>query len=85
MEKNNEFKLRKIPLEPLFHLLMDLMKDGANYIDLEGYIDPEQMQDILKISAPDEYYDDYKEQTKELPPHSEDTHKLSADDINELL
>ena len=79
---DNKFTLKYIALEPLFHLISDLMSEGVEYIDLEGYIDPQQIQDMLIISrsrkedAPEELLPD-------PPPSSSD--KMTEDDINELI
>lgn len=73
MDKN-KFIIRYIHLESLFNLLGDLMKDGVEQIDIECWIDPEKIQDIIKVSVS-------KEEEEEPPTKS----KMTEDDINELM
>lgn len=79
MDKN-KFTVRYIPLEPFLHLMEDLLRQGVEFIDLEGWIDPEKRQDIIKVCISKE--EDEPEELKEIPiPKG----KMTEDDINELM
>jgi hypothetical protein len=49
--------IRKIPLEPLIHILQDLFDNGTDFVDISGEqnIEGEEPRDVIKISVKPEY------------------------------
>lgn len=88
MNKNEEFKIRKVYLDTFINILMDLYDKGVDYIDIIGSTD--DTQDVVKISFSKEYMNkEMLENFEKLPSSVKKEDKinlnLSDDDINQLL
>ena len=75
--ENNPLIIRKVPLEVLINLLVEIYNKGVNYIDIIGQ--PGEEEDLVGIS----YNDDYIENKENK--ESEAKIKLSDEDLNQLL
>jgi RNA recognition motif-containing protein len=86
--KDNQVRLRKIPLNVFIQALTEIYNNGVDYVDLIGT--PDEEQDTIGIAFCDEYLskeeeiddteeniDDLKEQIKNI--------NLSDEDLNQLL
>ena len=69
--------LKKIHLQSLIDMLVNVYNTGADFVDIEGCTDVEQ--DVIGIIIREEYFnvEDMKDE--------EEYHSLSQDDINLLL
>lgn len=88
MNKNEEFKIRKVYLDTFINILIDLYDKGVDYIDIIGSTD--DTQDVVKISFSKEYMNkEMLENFEKLPSSVKKEDKinlnLSDDDINQLL
>lgn len=88
MNKNEEFKIRKVYLDTFINILIDLYDKGVDYIDIIGSTD--DTQDVVKISFSKEYMNkEMLENFEKLPSSVKKEEKinlnLSDDDINQLL
>jgi hypothetical protein len=82
--KDNEVRLKKIPLDIFIQALMDIYNSGIDYVDIIGKNNEEQ--DIVGIAFCDEYMGkDVKEETFEELKEKFKNIKLSDDDLNQLL
>lgn len=70
--------LRKIPLDQLIDLLVDIFDTGADYIDIVGT--PGELIDTVGIDVRDEYYEPYEEEEEE-----EGYFPLTEEQLNELI
>ena len=50
-----KFRINKIPLEDLLSILEGLYEAGTNFIDLEIFVDPEDIQSVITINTRPEY------------------------------
>lgn len=96
MEK---FRVRKLPLETLIQLFIDLYENGYDYVDLEAD-DSDPVQDKLitftlpGYKSPDfeedraskfDYEDDDNDSSSNSSNSSIEVRKLTDDDINNLM
>ena len=77
--KPKELTLRKIDLDTLINVLVNLYDAGANYIDISGFNQEEQ--DIIKITVRDEYLEELSEEEEGVAINK----KLSDEDLNQLI
>lgn len=98
--KGQEVVLRKLHLESLIMVLIDLFESGVDYVDLCGKNDVEQ--DVVDIRFTKDYtvfkdkseeeameniknnFENVTEEEEEEPPPTT-KYKLSDDDLNQLL
>jgi hypothetical protein len=73
MEKNNEVRLKKIPLLVLLEALKDIYERGVDYVDIIGV--PGEEQDSIGISVKSEYYAT-EEEDEDKPITDEDLNQL---------
>ena len=82
MEKNNEVRLKKIPLFIFLEALTDIYNRGVDYVDIIGV--PGEEQDSIGISVKEEYFsnseDEEKDEDVKLPKDF-----LSDEDLNQLI
>ena len=50
-----KFKIKKIPLQGFLVLLNEMWENGADFVDLTGFIDEEKKQDEITVHVPLEY------------------------------
>lgn len=90
MDKKGEVILRKIPIDKLIDLLVEMYNKGVDYIDISGV--PGEDQDKMAISFTEEYMT--KEdggEAKKLIKNDTDiadllsNRKLSEEDLNDLI
>lgn len=84
--KQKQVKLRKIHLDTLMKLLVELYDKGVDYIDIIGTVD--KVQDSIGISFCSEYMnEDMKENFDNIPSKEiDDVKPLSdEDDLNQLI
>jgi len=84
--KQKQVKLRKIHLDTLMKLLVELYDKGVDYIDIIGTLD--KVQDSIGISFCSEYMnEDMKENFDNIPSKEiDDVKPLSdEDDLNQLI
>jgi hypothetical protein len=80
-------KLRKIPLDSLLEIIIDLYESGVDYIDIDGEQNKEgePLKDSILITVKPEYIVDVEEY-RELPSiFVDDNRNLSDEDINDLI
>lgn len=53
---NNEIRYTKIPLKELLEVLTIMYETGYDYIDIVGVQDGNNVRDVIKIDAREEYY-----------------------------
>ena len=81
-----QVKLRKIHLDTLMKLLVELYDKGVDYVDIIGTVD--KVQDSIGISFCSEYMnEDMKENFDKIPSKEiDDVKPLSdEDDLNQLI
>lgn len=79
MEKNNEIRLKKIPLRVFLEALTDIYERGVDYIDIIGV--PGEEQDSIGISIKSDYYSpdtDWMDEEEKMKG-------LSDEDLNQLI
>lgn len=84
--KDNQVRLKKIPLGVFIQALMDIYNTGVDYVDLLGV--PGEEQDTIGIAFCDEYLSKEEEETEETDENIEEKIKninLSDEDLNQLL
>lgn len=84
--KQKQVKLRKIHLDTLMKLLVELYDKGVDYIDIIGTVD--KVQDSIGISFCSEYMnEDMKENFDNIPSKEIDdtSSPLDEDDLNQLI
>jgi hypothetical protein len=65
--KNNNVKIRKVPVEAFLNLLADLFDQGVDYIDIVGILDDNQ--DSIGIAFSREYMsEDMQENFDDITP-----------------
>ena len=91
-EKNNNFTLTKIPLEPLIEILLKIYELGMEYIDIEGAVDDENVRDTIGIKFCNDYMDIDERDEDSIKGYiigyndiDEERKPLSDDDFNELI
>ena len=77
MERNNEVRLKKIPLRMFLEALTDIYERGVDYVDIIGV--PGEEQDSIGISVKEEYF------AKEVDDDEEEDSPLSDSDLNQLI
>jgi hypothetical protein len=80
-------RVKKIPLEELLTILENLYEAGTNYIDIEFYIDPKEIQSVITISTCSEYMASPEELEEErlLDESEEDDDEDEDDDIMDQI
>lgn len=82
MEKNNEVRLKKIPLFIFLEALTDIYNRGVDYVDIIGV--PGEEQDSIGISVKEEYFsnseDEERDEDIKLPKDF-----LSDEDLNQII
>lgn len=83
--KENQVKLRKIHLDTLIKVLVELYDKGVDYVDIIGKID--DVQDSIGISFCSDYMsEDMKENFDRIPSLEIESKPLSdEDDLNQLI
>jgi hypothetical protein len=83
--KENQVKLRKIHLDTLIKVLVELYDKGVDYVDIIGTVD--DVQDSIGISFCSEYMsEDMKENFDKIPSLEVDSDsELNEDDLNQLI
>ena len=85
--KENQVKLRKIHLDTLMKVLVELYDKGVDYIDVIGTVD--EIQDSIGISFCSEYMNEGMRENFDKIPSLEidiDSTPLSdEDDLNQLI
>lgn len=80
----NHVKLKKIPVEVMIDVLVDLFDRGVDYIDIVGV--PNEQQDTLGITFCKEYMnEEYQDNFDSLETDIEINDHLSDEDLNELI
>lgn len=77
MERDNEVRLKKIPLLVLLEALTDIYKRGVDYIDIIGV--PGEEQDSIGIAIKEEYF---------APDEEDDdtpSKEITDEDLNQLI
>lgn len=84
---NEEIRLKKIPVDKLIDLLVELYNRGVDYIDISGV--PDEEQDKIAISFSKDYMtDEGKKNFEDAPIDLSDEFfntKLSDEDLNDLI
>ena len=57
-DDNPRFTIRKVPLQTFLALLNDVYQSGADFIDINGYINDAAAQDEVTVSVPLGYMTD---------------------------
>lgn len=79
MEKNNEVRLKKIPLFILLEALRDVYNRGVDYVDIIGV--PGEEQDSIGISVKEEYFaSEYQEDDGD-----DASKEITDEDLNQLI
>jgi hypothetical protein len=79
MEKNNEVRLKKIPLFILLEALRDVYNRGVDYVDIIGV--PGEEQDSIGISVKEEYFaSEYQEDDDD-----DASKEITDEDLNQLI
>lgn len=86
--KDNQVRLKKIPLGVFIQALMDIYNTGVDYVDILGV--PGEEQDTIGIAFCDDYLskEEETEETEETEENFEERIKninLSDEDLNQLL
>lgn len=83
--KEKQVKLRKIHLDTLMKVLVELYDKGVDYVDIIGTVD--DVQDSIGISFCSEYMsEDMKENFDKIPSLEVDSDsELNEDDLNQLI
>lgn len=82
-KKNNDIRLKKIPLGIFINALMDIYNSGLDYIDIVGKNNEEQ--DTIGIAFCEEYMNKDSEKNFDELKEKLDDIDLSDDDLNQLL
>lgn len=88
--KNKKFVIRKVPLNKFMNLLTELYNSGADYIDLYGEINKDELQDNITVAVPIEYMTEESQAAADPSPppgvmeEVEDT-EITEDEISDLL
>lgn len=87
MENKPVVTLKKVPIDKLIDLLIELYNKGVDYIDISGI--PDEEQDRMAISFSKDYMtDEGKKNFENAPEDLTDeffNRKLSEDDLNDLI
>lgn len=87
MDNKGQVILRKIPIDKLIDLLVEMYNKGVDYIDISGV--PGEEQDRMAISFTEDYMtQEGKENFKDVPINLADellNDKLSEEDLNDLV
>ncbi len=87
MENRPIVTLRKVPIDKLVDLLIELYNKGVDYIDISGI--PDEEQDRMAISFSKDYMtEEGKKNFEDAPEDLTDEffyRKLSDDDLNDLI
>ena len=78
MEKNNEVRLKKIPLFILLEALRDVYNRGVDYVDIIGV--PGEEQDSIGISVKEEYFAPEYQEEDDAP-----SKEITDEDLNQLI
>jgi hypothetical protein len=78
MERDNEVRLKKIPLWVLLEALTDIYKRGVDYIDIIGV--PGEEQDSIGIAIKEEYFAPDEEDDDDTP-----SKEITDEDLNQLI
>ena len=83
--KEKQVKLRKIHLDTLMKVLVELYDKGVDYIDVIGTVD--DVQDSIGISFCSEYMNEnMRENFDKIPSLEVDSDsELNEDDLNQLI
>jgi hypothetical protein len=77
-------RLRKIPIEAIIDVLIDLFDRGVDYIDIIGT--PNEQQDTIGITFCKEYMnEEHQEDFDNIETNIQLNDQLSDEDLNELL
>ena len=80
----NQIRLKKIPIEAIVDVLIDLFDRGVDYIDIIGT--PNEQQDTIGITFCKEYMnEEYQDTFDNIETDIEINDHLSDEDLNELL
>lgn len=87
MENKPSVTLRKVPVDKLIDLLVELYNRGVDYIDISGI--PDEEQDKMAISFTKDYMTEegkknFEDSPLDITDEFFDT-TLSEDDINDLI
>lgn len=82
-----KFRINKIPLEDLLSILEGLYEAGTNFIDLEIFADPEDIQSVITINTRPEYMATEEELAAEKleDDELEDDDDEEEDDILDII
>lgn len=90
MDNKGQVILRKIPIDKLIDLLVEMYNKGVDYIDISGV--PGEDQDKMAISFTEDYMskDDEGEAKKIIKNDTDiadllENRKLSEEDLNDLI
>lgn len=83
MEKNNEVRLKKIPLFVFLEALTDIYNRGVDYVDIIGV--PGEEQDSICISVKEEYFSENGEDDQPIDEEVKLPKNLSDEDLNRLI
>ena len=87
--KDNNIKIRKIHLDTILKILVELYDQGVDYIDIVGEIN--DVQDTIGISFCEEYMskdmkENFDDMTTDLPDDDDEPIFLKDDeDLNQLI
>jgi hypothetical protein len=89
--KNNNVKIRKVPVEAFLNLLADLFDQGVDYIDIVGILDDNQ--DSIGIAFSREYMsEDMQDNFEDITPitvnKTSDKIKINLsnnEDLNQII
>lgn len=79
---SQKIKLRKIPLLNFLNILNTIYEKGGDFFDIEGTIDTDNYEDVVRILTLPEYFTKEKD-WKVLPKHKE-INEEEDDDEDEL-
>jgi hypothetical protein len=83
MEKNNEVRLKKIPLFIFLEALTDIYNRGVDYVDIIGV--PGEEQDSIGISVKEEYFSNSEEEEEDEENVKPPKDFLSDEDLNQII
>lgn len=89
MDNKGQVILRKIPIDRLIDLLVEMYNKGVDYIDISGV--PGEEQDKMAISFTEEYMTKEGGEAKQIIKDEFDiadvlaNRKLSEEDLNDLI